>query len=305
MTDSDDDRFYRAFEESFRGSQTETRGKLEAYRPLLETLIQHRPHARAIDLGCGRGEFLDFLSGLGFEAEGVDLDAGMLAAARARGFDVRLADATTSLRALPDASRDVVSGFHIVEHLSFQTLRDMTREALRVLAPGGVLIYETPNPENVNVGIHTFHMDPTHIKPLPPAFLRFLVSFEGARRAHVWRLQHDPRLPAKTAPSFRDLFFGVSPDYAVVGQKGGDEALETALDFAFEGHGGVDLYTLAARLDQSQARSSGDIQTTFATHQQNLATHGRTLAKLEPKLATLERRLDEALRQAQHRAEEG
>jgi O-antigen chain-terminating methyltransferase len=39
--------------------------------------------------------------------------------------------------------------------------------------PGGLLILETPNPENLVVGACTFWYDPTHIRPLPPAMMRF------------------------------------------------------------------------------------------------------------------------------------
>ena len=61
-----------------------------------------------------------------------------------------------------------------------------------MLRPGGVLIYETPNPENVWVGTHTFYHDPTHTQPLTPDSLAFLAEYCGLQPAPVLRLHPYP-----------------------------------------------------------------------------------------------------------------
>lgn len=253
MDESGVPRFYRAFERSFRGSHQEIRGRLDAYRPFLEPLAARFPGADAVDLGCGRGEFLSLLGDLAFNPIGVDLDEGMLEEARAAGFPALSGDALEHLRALPNAGVALVSGFHIVEHLQFPVLREIVAEAHRVLKPGGLLIFETPNPENVSVGAHTFHLDPTHNKPLPPGLLQFVVQFEFGGRCATLRLNHSPDIVQRADISLRDLLFGVSPDYAVVAQKSGEVAFEASLDEVFSRSFGVSLEELTNRYE-TQAR---------------------------------------------------
>jgi SAM-dependent methyltransferase len=69
------DGFYRAFEERYRGSRDLIKGRLQAYVPFVKPLLDIYPNAEAIDLGCGRGEWLEVLKGLGYKPTGVDLDA--------------------------------------------------------------------------------------------------------------------------------------------------------------------------------------------------------------------------------------
>jgi O-antigen chain-terminating methyltransferase len=103
----------------------------------------------------------------------------MADAARAQGLEVVLADAVAQLDSLEPASLSVVSAFHLVEHLPFEQILILVDAAFRALMPGGLLILETPNPENLVVGACTFWYDPTHIRPLPPAMLRFYVESAG------------------------------------------------------------------------------------------------------------------------------
>ena len=138
--------FYRAFEDKYRGSRELILGRLNAYAPLLKTLKTAFPEGQAVDLGCGRGEWLELLSSFGINATGVDLDEGMLAACRERGYDVVCEDAIGYVGGLPTESLALVSAFHLVEHIPFDALARLVSEALRVLKPGGILIMETPNP---------------------------------------------------------------------------------------------------------------------------------------------------------------
>jgi O-antigen chain-terminating methyltransferase len=153
------------------------------------------------------------------------------------------------LRSLPDVSQAVVSGFHIAEHLSFETLQTLIAEAHRVLQSGGLLILETPNAENLDVGTLAFHMDPTHNKPLPPGLLSFLPRYYGFVRSKVLRLQE--KLPLAKAETVRliDVFRGVSPDYAVIAQKDGEPAFLARFDALFACDYGLTLDTLSERFE--------------------------------------------------------
>lgn len=110
--------FYRAFEDKYRGSRELILGRLNAYAPLLKTLKSTFPGAQTLDLGCGRGEWLELLGSLGIGAS--DLDEGMLAACRERGYKVEHQDAISYLAALPAESFALISAFHLVEHISFE-----------------------------------------------------------------------------------------------------------------------------------------------------------------------------------------
>ncbi|MFT0173289.1 class I SAM-dependent methyltransferase [Paraburkholderia mimosarum] len=245
------DSFYSAFEDLHRGSRELITGRLQVYLPFVRPLVMQRANAIALDLGCGRGEWLDLASSEGFHAQGVDLDKGMLAACHERGMDVQQRDALDMLRSLPDESVSVVSAFHFVEHISFDDVRQMIAEAMRVLVPGGLLIMETPNPENVVVAGSLFYMDPTHRKPIPPPLLSFAAEYARFERVKILRLQEPQSLrdPA-AAISLLNVLEGVSPDYSVVAQKGGDEVLLAGTAPAFEREYGLTLQALASRHTQ-------------------------------------------------------
>ncbi|HET9652265.1 MAG TPA: methyltransferase domain-containing protein, partial [Usitatibacter sp.] len=182
------DDFYRAFEERHRGAFEAIQERMRAYLPFVAPLKELYPDAPAIDVGCGRGEWLALLREAGFRVEGVDIDEAMLAPARERGLPVRVADGIEYLRGLAEKSVSVVSAFHVVEHLPFETVQALVREALRVLKPGGMLILETPNVENLVVATSGFYMDPTHVHPLPAGLLTFLAEHYGFHRVKLLRL---------------------------------------------------------------------------------------------------------------------
>ncbi|MBA3883331.1 MAG: methyltransferase domain-containing protein, partial [Chthoniobacterales bacterium] len=104
---------------------------------------------------------------------------------RERGIDVVKADALEYLKGTAAESFSAVTAFHLIEHLPFANLIELLREALRVLQPGGLLICETPNPANLQVGAHFFYRDPTHQRPLPPDSTRFLALHVGFHDAQI------------------------------------------------------------------------------------------------------------------------
>lgn len=250
--------FYRAFEERYRGPRELIRKRLEAYLPFITPLQNIYQPTKVIDLGCGRGEWLELLQEYGFQGEGVDLDAAMLHACTERGLNAIQGDAIDHLNALPNNSQSIVTGFHLAEHLPFEALQTLITQALRVLQPGGLLILETPNPENLVVGACQFYLDPTHIRPLPPQLLAFLPEHQGYHRVHTLRLQERPELHNQTTVPLIDVLSGVSPDYAVVAQKAGPANVMELLDQAFATHTGLGLEQLTTQFDSGlQARHDG------------------------------------------------
>lgn len=212
------DGFYRALEDKFRGTREDIKQRVSIYLPFVRPIAERHPGVQALDLGCGRGEWLEVLKDANIAGHGIDQDTGMLDGDEILGLSVEQADAITYLRAQADASRICVSLIHVVEHLPFDMLRDIVAEAKRVLVPDGVLIMETPNPENFMVGSCTFYMDPTHQNPLPPPLLAFVPEFYGFERVKVIRLQESTEVHRKEQYDTVDYLSGISPDYAVIAQ---------------------------------------------------------------------------------------
>ncbi|WP_081577158.1 class I SAM-dependent methyltransferase [Acidithiobacillus thiooxidans] len=252
--------FYRAFEDRHRGSRAIIRKRLQAYMPFLTSLLEIYPNSPVIDLGCGRGEWLELVTECGFTAYGVDVDDGMLASCHELGLHAENKDLITALRELPDASQTVVSAFHVVEHIPFESLMDLVREAFRVLKPAGLLILETPNPENISVGTANFYVDPTHQRPIPAPLLSFLPEYTGFYRTKVVRLQEPESLREKTDVVLMDVLAGVSPDYSVVAQKPGRQSELDLFNPEFEFEYGLNLDNLASRYDVSLATRFSEIE---------------------------------------------
>jgi O-antigen chain-terminating methyltransferase len=241
--------FYRAFEERHRGSRELIKQRLRVYLPFITPLKEIYDDCHIIDLGCGRGEWLELTTEAGFSAYGIDLDDGMLAACRERQLTIETQDAITALKNLPDSSQVIVSGFHLAEHLPFETLQELVKESLRVLKPAGLLILETPNPENIVVGTSNFYLDPTHKQPIPSQLLSFVTEHYGFHRTKVLRLQESKKIAESETVTLFNVIDGASPDYAVIAQKEATPEILSLFNTQFETEYGLALETLATRYE--------------------------------------------------------
>jgi len=225
--------FYRAFEDRHRGSRELIRKRLEQYLPFIKPLNTIYPDGLAIDLGCGRGEWLEVATEAGFRARGVDIDVGMLDACVERGLDTVCTEAIDYLSEQSDSTVCIVSAFHVIEHIPFEELKTLVSEAARVLLPGGLLILETPNPENLVMGTVNFYLDPSHIRPIPTLLLEFLAEYFGFVRWKIVRLQESLELSSKNDPQLWDVLNGASPDYSLIAQKSAQKKILRRFDTAF------------------------------------------------------------------------
>jgi SAM-dependent methyltransferase len=134
-----------------------------------------------LELGSGRGEFLDVLAQAGLAGRGVDADEGMVEQARGRGHDIVLADAVDYLAAAPDGSVPALFCAHLLEHLPAGRVEALYRQAGRALAPGGVFVAAVPNAGCLSVLGYDFWRDPTHVRFYDPMVLAFFADRAGLR----------------------------------------------------------------------------------------------------------------------------
>jgi SAM-dependent methyltransferase len=167
------DSAYVAFENRFRGSPEEIRERLQDYVP------HFRERAPVLDLGCGRGEFLALLKEAGVDARGVEANAQMVEASRARGLDVVRGDLLDFLRAEKDGALGGVFAAQVAEHLQPALLQGLLAESFRALRKGGLLALETVNPRSVVGFLEVYNRDLTHERPLHPDTLTFLAAAAG------------------------------------------------------------------------------------------------------------------------------
>lgn len=219
------DPLYLAFEEQFRGSREEIRARLLEYVPLVREAGAGMEGSEILDIGCGRGEWLQIMQDEGLAAKGLDLNHVLVRECRDKGFAVEEIDALSYLRSLPDNSVGAITSFHLIEHLCFEDRIALFDESVRVLKSGGVALFETPNPRNLLVGGCNFWADPTHLRPLYPETHKFLLEYRGFSNVELLFLhphEGDQRLPEEEAPKLAlrlNEILSCARDYTIVGYK--------------------------------------------------------------------------------------
>ena len=186
------DQSYLELERRHRGTEEEIIGRIEPY------LGFFKARGEVLDLGCGRGEALELLEKHGIAARGVDISDEMVARCREKGLRVEKGDLIGALESTPDGSLGGVVSFHVIEHLPREVLERMIRLSWKALAPGGVLVFETPSPLSVVVGARNFWLDPTHLRPVHPESLK--LAFELAGFDEVERIDRQPFDAAQRLP---------------------------------------------------------------------------------------------------------
>ncbi len=217
---------YAGFENRFRGSEEDIRKQQAEYTSLFPK------GGKVLDLGCGRGEFLDLLRDKGVEGEGVDLNSAMIDACIDKGLDCHKGDILERLSEAPDGSLGGVFSSQVVEHLPPAYLRRLIETAYAKLAPGARIVLETVNPTSVFALVQIFFLDLSHEKPIHPLALKFLLESAGFTEVEVKystplgeeRLRELPGADERTAALNHDIdklnaLLYAPPNYAVMGKK--------------------------------------------------------------------------------------
>ena len=226
--------FYHDFEEKFRGTRNDIKERLLVYVPIIDELFGEWNNKKFIDIGCGRGEWLDILKDKGVtEYLGVDINDLQLNTCNEYGHKTINNDCLEYIKKLADESIDMVSGFHIIEHLPIEKLLALLNECNRVLKKGGVVLFETPNPNNLITSATYFYADPTHNKPLYNETMKFFVEHSGFEKVEIIEVNSARFSKALITPTSIDgnqivweeninilnsLLYGAQ-DYAVMGVK--------------------------------------------------------------------------------------
>ncbi len=164
---------YFAFQERFRGSATAIKARQQPY------VEYFRGREPVLDLGCGRGEFLELLKEAGVASRGIDSDASMVAYCRERGLPAEQGDLMPFLAGQPDASVGGIFAAQVIEHLPPSVLLALLQSAYAKLQPGGVLLLETINPLCLWALASSYTLDLTHAQPVHPETAAFLAESLG------------------------------------------------------------------------------------------------------------------------------
>lgn len=206
---------YVRFADRFRGSEEYVSESQRFYLPYFAG------RRRVLDIGCGRGEFLQLMQEAGVPAKGIEASDESVEHCRSLDLESEKADLFVYLSAQAEASLDGIFCSQVVEHLPPDRLAELIRLCATRLATGGVLAIETPNPECLAIFATHFYLDPTHTRPVPSQLLAFYMEESGLGRVEI-----HPKAPAvESMPEvgelpggFREKFFG-GLDYAIIGYR--------------------------------------------------------------------------------------
>jgi O-antigen chain-terminating methyltransferase len=211
---------YTAFENRFRGRDDEVKKQLRDYVPYFPK------GGMVLDLGCGRGEFLELLGEGGIEAAGVDSNAQMVDICLDKGLRCEKGDLLESLADRPDGALGGIFSSQVIEHLPPAYLKKLIEMCRRKLAPGGTLVLE------VFALVQVYYLDLSHRNPIHPQALKFMLEAAGFEDVEIKysspleseKLQPLPGADERTAvlnrniDSLNELLFG-PVNYAAVARR--------------------------------------------------------------------------------------
>jgi SAM-dependent methyltransferase len=170
---------YAGFENRFRGWEEKVREQQRNYLPYFNT---RRP---VLDLGCGRGEFVQLLRENGIPASGIDVNEQMVDICRDKGLDCSKADIIETLYSQKDNSLGGIFSSQVIEHLTPSYLKRLVELSYFKLAPSGSIVLETINPASVFSLVEIYFLDLSHKNPVHPQTLRFLLESSGFKEVKI------------------------------------------------------------------------------------------------------------------------
>ena len=213
-----DSDFYIEFENNFRGSREQIINVLSNYDALVDYILNIDDTPSLLDIGSGRGEWIQKCNAKGFKSIGLELDPKMVDDCKKRNLNIIQGDALSLLDDFSEDSFSLVSAFHVIEHMNHENIKELLIKSKRILKPSGLLILETPSIDNLVVSSKSFHIDPTHINPIHPDLLAFMMKRTGFNKCKYYFINGGP-LQNSEADSLTRIFNGVAQDLVLIATK--------------------------------------------------------------------------------------
>lgn len=170
---------YFAFENKFRGTEKQIKQNQNQYIKYFEN------KSNVLDIGCGRGEFLELLAKNNINCKGIDVYEEFTDYCLDKGLVVEKSDALDFIEKEKDNSLGGIFMGQVVEHLSEDYLFSLLEKCYEKMENGAYFVAETPNPTNLTTFTNSFYLDPSHIKPIHPESFKFMLEHVGFREVEV------------------------------------------------------------------------------------------------------------------------
>ena len=210
-----DKKYYLRFENKFRGDRDEIISRLGNYDGIIRFLKKHHENPNALDIGSGRGEWLQKCKKEGLPGMGIEIDSEMVILSRKYNLDVIEGDALDALKNIQSKSYSLITSFHLIEHIDNQKIENIIHECRRILKDNGLMMLETPSIDNLIVSSRQFYLDPTHINPINPDGIKFLIEQCGFQKVNYYFINGGPLQNANQF-SLTKVFNGVGQDLLVI-----------------------------------------------------------------------------------------
>ena len=210
--------FYLAFENEFRGDTESILSQFSKYDFLIDLIIKDIENPKFIDIGSGRGEWIQKWSNKVEDCFGIENDQEMISLCREKGLNIIDGDAIDILPTLSTNSVSILTMFHMIEHINYKQCRKILSECYRVLSEDGIFIIETPSIDNLIVSTNTFYLDHTHISHINPEALKFSMKSIGFDKVSDFYINGGPMKDDKHSKITR-ILNGVAQDLLIVATK--------------------------------------------------------------------------------------
>ena len=297
-----DSDFYFEFENNFRGSREQIMQVLSSYDGLLDYILNIDNNPSLLDIGSGRGEWMQKCNAKGFNSIGIELDLKMVNVSRNLGLNIQHGDALSFLDTFTEDSFSIVSAFHVIEHMNHENIRELLLKSKKILKPNGLLILETPSIDNILVSTKSFHIDPTHINPIHPDLLAFMIKRIGFNELKYYFINGGP-LQKTEHDKLTRVLNGVAQDLVLIASK------STILDnLIFEDSNllkrdmrlGITTLEAAIDFDNCSRNRYAHYDQTIANHDERIANHDEVIAHYDEAIFLMRKRILELERQVKN-----